>query len=129
MQSVKQPIIRKVQVLDLAIHVQKSGLCLGDPLQLVAMTDGQIGVYTLQRRALLGLLARKPRYVGHLGPSASRIVAPLLSGAEDLRVRVVGLTPEHLASSAGPEVHVSVWGEIDEVIPPSGPDLRLQAPR
>lgn len=125
MQHVKQPILTKTEVAGLAVNIQRTGLCLGDPMQLHSETDGRIGVYTTRRPALFGIIPRRrPLYIGHLGPRATKVVEPFLLGAHDLRVRIVGLTPEHLAAAAGPEVFVSVWGEVHDAIPASaGPYL------
>ena len=41
----------------------------------------------------------------------SQILAPALDEGMPLRMRVVMLTPEHLAGSGVPEIHVSVWGD------------------
>lgn len=110
MQHLYQPIIHKASLMGLAVHVGHSGLCLNDNAELRAVGEGRIGVFALQPRRWLGLIPRIKRlYLGHLGPQAALLVAPRLERDEQLRVRIVGLTPEHLAQGTGPEIHVSVW--------------------
>lgn len=110
MQHLYQPIIHKASLMGLAVHVGRSGLCLNDTAELRATGEGRIGVFALQPRRWLGLIPRIKRlYLGHLGPQAATLVAPRLDRDEQLRVRIVGLTPEHLAGGAEPEIHVSVW--------------------
>lgn len=107
-----QPLIHKAQLLGLRVHVGRAGLCLGDAARALPLEDGTVGVEADVRRPLLGLLPRRRAVIlGHLGPAASRILAPSIAEGRPLRLRIVGLTPEHLAGPQGPEVHVSVWGE------------------
>lgn len=118
MQRVMQPIIHMARVNGLAVHVQKARLCLNDPATLRPLPDGRIGVYAEMRRPWLGMIPRRRIvHMGELGPEATRIVTPYLLAGSPLRIRIVALTPEHLARGAGPEVQISVWGEIDEAIP------------
>jgi hypothetical protein len=42
---------------------------------------------------------------------AEEIIAPSLAHGDDLRVRIIDLTPEHLANGYPPEVYISVWGD------------------
>lgn len=110
MQHLYQPIIHKASLMGLALHVGRSGLCLNDTAELVPMAEGRVGVLALQPRRWLGLIPRVRRlYLGHLGPQAAALIGPRLERGEQLRVRIVGLTPEHLAAGAEPEIHVSVW--------------------
>lgn len=117
MQHVIQPLIHKAQVMGLAVNVARTGLCLNDPAELRMLDEGRIGVYAVIRRPFLGVIPRNSRlYLGHLGPAAAGLVAPHMMREQPLRVRIVGLTPEHLAGEAAAEIHVSVWGELDQVI-------------
>ncbi|OHC46935.1 MAG: hypothetical protein A2092_06580 [Rhodobacteraceae bacterium GWE1_64_9] len=110
MQHLYEPIIHKASLIGLAVHVGHSGLCLNDTAELQAIADGQIGVFAVRHGRWLGLIPHRRRvYLGNLGPQAAQIVAPRLAREEQLRVRIVGLTPEHLAREAPPEIHVSVW--------------------
>lgn len=124
MQDIYQPLLPKSRLVRLAVHVQRSGLCLGDAVTLGWLGDGGIGVFAPPRRKRLGLfLRRRPILLGQLEPEAAAIVAPALAAEEPLRVRIVGLNPEHLAGEAGPEVHISVWGDARHVqrITPAAP--------
>ena len=112
MSDTLQPLIHKAQLMGLRVHVARAGLCLGDAARALPLEDGSIAVEADGRRPLLGLLPRRRSMIlGHLGPAASRIIAPAIAEGRPLRLRIVGLTPEHLAGPQGPEVHVSVWGE------------------
>lgn len=116
MHETLRPLIHKAQVLGLQINVGRAGLCLGDTAQAVSLEDGSIGVMARIRSPLLGVFPRQRDMVlGRLGPAASRILAPELAQGRPLRLRIVGLTPEHLAGPDGAEVHISAWGS-----PPSG---------
>lgn len=121
MQHPYQPIIHKARLHGLAVNVGRTGLSLNDAAELQQNEQG-IGVHAMLQRPFLGLIPRQKRiYLGQLGPAASALVAPHLDRGGPLRVRIVGLTPEHLAGTDGPEVHVSVWGVLDTVIPPAPP--------
>ena len=100
-----QPLIHKAPVHGLLVHVGRCGLCIGDPATLHLLEDGQIGIFAQVRRRVLG---RRLSQLGHLGPAGTTLLRPAVQRGQHLRVRIVGLTPEHLAA---PEVHISVWGE------------------
>jgi hypothetical protein len=69
-------------------------------------------VYARLSQPILGLIPRhRTGLLGHLGPVAEEIVAPSLAHGDALRVRIIDLTPEHLANGYGPEVYISVWGD------------------
>ena len=111
MHETLRPLIHKAQILGLQIHVARAGLCLGDAAQAVPLEDGTIGVIARVRAPLLGVIpCQRDRVLGRLGPAASRILAPELEQGRPLRLRIVGLTPEHLAGPEGAEVHISAWG-------------------
>lgn len=120
MQNVKQPIIHKAPVMGLSINVNKTGLCLNDTAYVRLIANGQIGVYAFARNRIFGVFRRKtPVFLGHLGPAATQIILPSLRNNDPLRVRIVGLNPEHLARGDGAEVHISVWGDLKHVCPPT----------
>lgn len=122
MNDLLQPLIHKAEVRELAVHVGRTGLSIGDRAELVALDDGRVGVVARVRRRFLGLIpGTRAVLIGTLGPEGSRLVGPAVGRAEPLRVRIVGLTPEHLAEAGrGPEVHVSVWGDARAVVTPAG---------
>ena len=121
MQHLFQPIIHKARLQALAVNVGRAGLTLNDAAEL-QQNDRGIGVHVLLQRPFLGVIPRCKRvYLGQLGPAACALVQPHLDRGGPLRVRIVGLTPEHLAGPDGPEVHVSVWGVLDNVIPAAPP--------
>ncbi|TGD43140.1 hypothetical protein EEB11_09880 [Pseudotabrizicola sediminis] len=113
MNDLLQPLIHKAAVRDIAVNVARTGLSIGSEAELHPLPDGRIGVFARLDRRFLGLIPRKVTVlVGVLGPQASALIAPAVERGELLRVRIVGLTPEHLTSPGmGPEVHVSVWGD------------------
>ena len=103
------PILGKARLYDVRVHVARSGLCLNDPALLRVTPEGRVEVMARMRRRWLGLVPRwRWQVLGELGPRATAMLAPWLEEAEPLRLRIVGLTPEHIAA---PEVFVSVWGE------------------
>ena len=120
MQDILQPIIHKAPVMGLRVNVTRTGLRIGDAAQLHLLTDGQIGIFAKGRKRLLGIFPRKVLlHLGHLGPAAVAIIGGAIAQGQHLRVRIVALTPEHLSKEAGPEVHISIWGDA----------LRLQSHR
>jgi hypothetical protein len=113
MQAMLQPLIHKAAVHSIFVNVAKTGLSIGDAAELALLPDGRIGVFALLQRRFLGLIPRQITVlIGLLGPTATELIAPAVERQEQLRVRIVGLTPEHLAvPPAGAEVHISVWGD------------------
>lgn len=112
MQDVFQPLIHKAAVHEIAVNIARAGLSIGDEAELHALPDGRIGVFARLSRRLLGLIPRQVTvHIGTLGPQARAFLSPAVEGGESLRVRIVGLTPEHLTVEGGrPEIHISVWG-------------------
>lgn len=105
------PLLAKVPVHDLQIHVGRSGLSLGDTVALSLDAHGRVIVTAMVRQRVLGVFGRtRLRSLGHLGPVIDQLLMPLIATGQELRVRVVGITPEHLSTDGGPEVFVSVWG-------------------
>ncbi|MFN4170220.1 MAG: hypothetical protein ACK4GW_00575 [Pseudorhodobacter sp.] len=117
MQDILQPILHKTPLIGLCRGINRSGLSIGDTAKLLPTAEGGIEVAAQMRRRFLLVSRRQLCVIGQLGPAATRLVAPLLARSETLRVRIVGITPEHLAPDGRAEVHVSVWGHI-RVPPP-----------
>ena len=112
MTDAKLPLLHKAPVEGLTIHVARTGLSIGDAARLDRLEDGKVGVFARLRRPILGLIRRRREgLIGHLGPMAEEIVAPSLAHGDDLRVRIIDLTPEHLSNGYPPEVYISVWGD------------------
>lgn len=112
MQDNLQPIIHKAAVTQLRLRLAQSGLSIGDKVEMRPLQAGGIGVFATLRRRWLGLIPRRvDMLLGELAESAGDVVAPALEHGEALRVRIVDLTPEHLAPDSTPELHVSIWGD------------------
>jgi hypothetical protein len=112
MQDNKLPLLPKAPVSNLQVHVGRSGLAMGDTAQLLRLEDGSIGISAKVSVLVLGLIPwRSLRLIGQLTPEAEAVVGPSLDHGDELRVRIVGLNPEHLAGSRPPEVYISVWGD------------------
>lgn len=113
-----EPILPQVPVEGLALHIGRSGISLGDPAEAQLLPDGRVGIFARIRRPFLGLVpVWRQGYLGHLGPIAEQILGPALAEGVNLRLRIVLLTPEHLAGSGPPEVVVSIWGEPTQLAP------------
>lgn len=113
-----EPILPQVPVEGIAVHIGRTGLCMGDEARAALLPDGRVGIFARIRRPILGLIpARREGYLGHLGPVATQILAPALMEGLSLRLRIVVLTPEHLATSGPPEIFVSVWGDVRQLAP------------
>jgi hypothetical protein len=121
-QEMLHPIIHKAPVLKLRIALRDSGLCLGDPAELAFGDDGEVGVFAQARKRGLIFMRQRRLQLGVLGPQATAIVAGAVQRGDPLRVRIVGLTPEHLARERRPDLHVSVWGHLRHLLGAS-PDL------
>ncbi|MBK8440831.1 MAG: hypothetical protein IPL38_15445 [Rhodobacter sp.] len=112
MHDIMEPILPQVPVEGITLHVGRSGLSMGDAAEARLMADGRVGIWARVQRPVLGLLPRRREgRLGHLGPVAGQIVTAALEDGAPLRLRVVMLTPEHLAGSGEPEIHVSIWGD------------------
>ena len=112
MHDLIQPLVHKTAVHDLAVVVRRTDLSIGDTAELHELPDGRIGVFTARRKSFLGLFPRQQvQMLGILGPKASRLVGPSVAAGDFLRIRIVGLTPEHLSPDGQAEVHVSIWGD------------------
>lgn len=138
MSDSKLPLIHKAPVEGLTIHVARTGLSIGDSAWLERLSDGRIGVFARLRKPILGLIPHhRDGLVGHLGPVAEEIIAPSLAHGDDLRVRIIDLTPEHLANGYPPEVYISVWGDPRHLqpilssvdLPEPPPEPRAKAPK
>ncbi len=117
MQDILQVLIHKAPVQELKLHIGKSGLCIGDAAELHLQPDGKIGIFAQAKRPLLGLLPRRSlRHLGQLGPAATAVMTEPLQHGDHLRVRIVGLTPEHLSPSGAAEVYISVWSNTHRMM-------------
>ena len=106
------PILHKAAVSSLAVNVARTGLSIGDTAELHLMEDDSIGVFAERRRRLFGVFPRKSLlFLGLLDAAATATLTPALHQGGHLRIRIVGLTPEHLSPTGIPEAYVSVWGE------------------
>ncbi len=113
-----EPILPQVPVEGIAVHIGKAGIGMGDLAEARLLPDGRVGIFAMIRRRVLGFIpSRKVSYLGHLGPVATRILAPALMEGLMLRLRIVVLTPEHLATAGPPEIHVSVWADPQRLAP------------
>lgn len=85
-------------------------LSLGTALDLKQHQNGS--VVALARRAsrwpfLIGTRVR----IGTLSETAAGILRPAIHGQTRLRVRIVTLTPAHLAPDRTARIAISVWGD------------------
>lgn len=120
MQDILQPLLHKAQVQNLRLHLGRSGLWIGDSAQLRMMNDGHVGIFAQTRRSWGGLfLQRRLVQVGQLGTEDSDLLAVPLRDGHRLRVRIVGVTPEHLATETGPEMFISVWANSHKMMMPA----------
>lgn len=110
MQDIIEPIIHKAAVRDLTLRLKTTGLSIGDTAELRMDADNRITVFAPILRRRFFIRRAVLRHVGYLGPNATALLTPMLQRDDHLRVRIVGLTPEHLASDGKAEMYVSVWG-------------------
>ncbi len=127
MQDILQVLIHKAPVQGLLLHIGRSGLCIGDAAELQLQADGRIAIFAQAKRPLLGVLPRRSlRHLGFLGPAATAVMTDPLRHSDHLRVRIVGLTPEHLAPNGEAEVYISVWSNTHRLMA-ARPPAPLQA--
>lgn len=124
-QGIIEPLLHKTAVIELQHPLRRAGLSIGDAGELRLGDDGRIAVYApiLKRRFLIR--RRILALIGYLGPTANPLIVPALRRGAPLRVRVVGLTPEHLASNGRADLHISVWGSTQPLYPTHLPDTPL----
>ncbi len=117
MRDSQQPILPMTRLVDLHVNVARTGLSIGDAAQAHPMTDGRIGIFAPVQRYRLGVIPHRPlRLLGLLTPAAAYLIAPALTAGEPFRIRIVGLTPEHIGPE--PEIHVSIWGDPKRLLIP-----------
>jgi hypothetical protein len=117
MKDVLQVLIHKAPVQGLLLHIGKSGVCMGDAAELHLQPDGKIGIFAQAKRPLLGIFPRRSlRHLGFLGPVATTVMTEPLQRSDHLRVRIVGLTPEHLSPTGAAEVYISVWSNTHRMV-------------
>lgn len=115
MHDILEPILHKASVSEFRITIRTAGLSIGDTAELHLCEDGTVAVYaTILKRGLL-FRRRKLAQVGLLGQRATALITPALRNRDHLRVRIVGLTPEHLSGDGRPEMNISVWGAASAV--------------
>ncbi len=118
MRETPELILPQVPVEGIAVHVGRSRLSMGDAVSARLMPDGRVAIWARVYRPLLGIIPRwSSGCLGYLGPVAAQILTPALLEGQALRLRVVMLTPEHLAAGREPEIHVSVWGDPKLLLP------------
>jgi len=101
----------------LQVNIARTGLAIGDSAEVFLAPEGRIGVAAPVLRHILGVFAhRAPRVIGFLGAEAEGLIAPALIAGQSFRIRIVGLTPEHLGPE--PEVFVSIWGDAKRLLVP-----------
>lgn len=117
MRDALQTILPMTRLDELRVHVARTGLSIGDTAQAALMTDGRIGIFARVQRYRLGVIPHRPtRLLGLLSPAAAGLIAPALAAGEPFRIRIVGLTPEHIGPEA--QIHVSVWGDPKRLLIP-----------
>jgi len=117
MQDPMQPILPMTRLIDLQVNVARTGLSIGDTAAAFVDDAGRVGIAAPVQRYLLGLIPRRPlRLLGYLTPAAADLVAPAMRAGEPFRIRIVGLTPEHLGPE--PQVDVSIWGDPRRLLVP-----------
>jgi hypothetical protein len=116
MQDIIEPIIHKAAVIELEISFKDTGLSIGDAAELHLNEEGRIAVYAVVSRRNFLIRRRRLTRIGYLGPQALPLLLPTLRKGDYLRVRVVGLTPEHLAPDGRAEMSISGWGNISHLL-------------
>mgnify|MGYP003625839441 FL=1 len=109
-QDILQPLLAQAQVTDLVFNVAHSGLTLGDKASLGLAEEGRVAVLAETRARFLFWSRRKTRLLGYLSPADTAVILPRLQASDLLRVRIVGLTPEHLGQDGRAGMQISIWG-------------------
>lgn len=109
MQDPIQPLIHQAPLYGLRPAINRSGLSIGDQVELRLAANGLVWADArLRERYWLFPRTRKSP-VGLLDPYAADLVTPALRRHDHLRVRIVDIMPEHLSADGRAEVFISVW--------------------
>lgn len=129
--EILQPLIPQARVTDLKVRVARSGLTMGDAASLQPAEEGRIAVFAITKTPFLFLTLRKNRLLGYLNEADSAVVLPRLVAGDVLRVRIVGLTPEHLGQDGLASLQLSIWGHqpyVRQEAKRADPPVRLTVP-
>ncbi len=128
MQEIIEPIIHKAAVTELKLMLKTTGLSIGDSAQLHLEDDTRIAVYAHIHKRRFLIRRRVLARFGYLGAHATPLLAPALRRGDHMRVRVVDLTPEHLAPNGKAEMYISVWGTARHFLARPAPPLMPLTP-
>ncbi|MFV0493303.1 MAG: hypothetical protein ACK5M4_15940 [Pseudorhodobacter sp.] len=110
MQDPIQPLIHQAPLCRLREAINRTGLSIGDQVELRLAEDGSVWVEAPLRERYWFFPRTRMQIIGMLDPHAADIVKPALRRKDHLRVRIVDILPEHLAPDGQAEVYISVWG-------------------
>ena len=99
---------------------------VGDGTEGSGTEGSQIAAWLRRESWIAGLLGA-PRWLpfGRIEPYAPRGLVACLARADKIRCRVVEVSPRHLwADPEQPEIYVSLWADLPEVMLPTSAALR-----
>jgi len=126
-----QLMTHKARVLDIPPARWRERIEVGRIVEVRLIGDGsggrQIEAWVQSRGWLAGLLGmRRWLPFGRIEPYAPLGLVACLARADRIRCRVVEVSPRHLwADPDQPEVYVSLWADLPEVMLPTSAALRL----
>lgn len=125
-----QLMTHKARVRDIPRARLRERIEVGRIVEVRLVGDGtegsQIAAW-LQRESWIAGLLGAPRWLpfGRIEPYAPRGLVTCLARADKIRCRVVEVSPRHLwADPDQPEIYVSLWADLPEVMLPSSAALR-----
>lgn len=125
-----QLMTHKARVLDIPRARLRERIEVGRTVEVrlvgEAPEGSQIAAW-LQRESWIAGLLGAPRWLpfGRIEPYAPRGLVTCLARADKIRCRVVEVSPRHLwADPDQPEIYVSLWADLPEVMLPSSAALR-----
>ncbi|AMY69155.1 hypothetical protein [Frigidibacter mobilis] len=124
-----QLMTHKARVLDIPPARRRERIEVGRIVEVRLLGDGagegQIEARVQSRGWLAGLFGRRWLPFGKIEPYAPRGLVACLARADRIRCRVVEVSPRHLwADPDQPEVYVSLWADLPEVMLPTSSTLR-----
>jgi len=129
-----QLMTHKARVLDIPASRRREHIEVGRIVEVRLVGEGsgggQIEARVQKRGWLAGLFGRRPWLpFGRIEPYAPRGLVACLARADRIRCRVVEVSPRHLwADPDQPEIYVSLWADLPEVLMPAPPELRHELP-
>lgn len=122
-----QLMTHKARVLDIPAARRRERIEVGRIVEVRLAQDSSQIEARVQRRGWISGLFGAPEWLpyGRIEPQAPRGLVDCLARAGKIRCRVVEVSPRHFwADPDQPEIYVSLWADLPEVMLPTSAALR-----